>query len=74
MSRTNKTKRYTLRLNPYTFERLHEIAEELHTSLADLMIIGAMSMHAKAPTPEEYINMKAMALVKEIRERKTLEI
>ncbi len=65
MTSTKKTARYTMRLNPAMKRRLREMADELNTSMPDLMTIGAMSLFFAAKSPIGFLTKKSDVFVQE---------
>jgi hypothetical protein len=66
----NKTKRYSMRMNVKTLERLREIASALHTPLSDVLVWGAFTLAEKIMTESDYLKAKSVFLANAAEDKK----
>lgn len=57
-----KSTRFSFRIEPSVLERLHQIADALHTPLGDLLVTGALVIWARATNQAEYLATKSSAI------------
>jgi len=57
--KSNKTIRYTMRLEPSMYERFKHIAAALGTSIPDLVVCSVMMTFQRATNSAEYLQAKA---------------
>ena len=65
MKTNRKSKKYSLRVTPYTLGKMKAAAEDLGASLPDLLITALFMLRDRVSSPSEYLNAKSILVASE---------